>query len=107
MALVNAFQKTITTAGTDEALKASRFVVRNAAVKALAANTGIIYLGAEGVSATTGYPLAAGESIVIAAIDTRGSDGSYDLRTFWANASAGGDKVAVFYNHEEDADPTT
>lgn len=34
-------------------------------VKALAANTGTVYLGASGVTSSTGYPLAAGESVYV------------------------------------------
>lgn len=107
MAIVGSFQKSVTAAGTDEAIQASTFKVRNFAIKALSTNTGIMYVGAEGVSSSTGYPLSAGDAVSASAILTKGSHGSYDLNKVWLDASVNGETVAVFYNCEEDEDPTT
>lgn len=106
MALLDSFQRTVTTAGTEVALKTTTFKVRNFAIKALHANTGFIYVGRNGVTSSTGYPLDAGESVAAAAIMTRGSDGSYDLSQIYIDSSVNGEGVAVFFNFEEDEDPT-
>lgn len=61
-------QKTIAAAGTAEPL-GSQAVNGALAVKALAANTGLIYLGNDGageLAPGSGYELAAGEQVVFA-----------------------------------------
>jgi hypothetical protein len=57
-------QKTVTTAGTRVAL-GDVVVNSSLAIKALAANTGVIYLGDSTVSSTNGFQLAAGEIMLI------------------------------------------
>ena len=57
--------KTVTTAGTEVALTTSKMLKDGVTVKALAANTGTIYVGLNPVTSLTGYPLAAGQSIYI------------------------------------------
>lgn len=64
-AAVYSGQKSVTAAGTDEALAASQALVSGVTVKALHGNTGMIYVGPSGVSSTTGYVLDAGESVFI------------------------------------------
>lgn len=59
-------QKTVTTAGTAEAL-GSESIQGPLMVKALAGNTGYVYLGNDGagdVSSSTGLVLEAGEAVV-------------------------------------------
>ena len=58
-------QKTIASAGTEEAIGASTPLLSGVKVKALAANTGIVYVGANPVTSSTGFALAAGEEVFL------------------------------------------
>ncbi len=58
-------QKTVTAAGTAETLAASQALVTGVYIKALAANTGNIYVGNSDVAAATGFVLAAGDLVFI------------------------------------------
>ncbi len=58
-------KKTVTTAGGAEALAASTSMTHDVSIKALAANTGNVYVGSSSVDSTNGYVLDAGESVVI------------------------------------------
>lgn len=53
---------TVTTAGTRVVLTTTQ-AVKSVTVKALATNTGIIYVGNASVSSTNGFRLAAGEAV--------------------------------------------
>jgi hypothetical protein len=58
-------------------------------IKALPTNTGVVYIGNDGndtVSSTTGFPLSAGDTVVLSA-------GS--LSKVYATSTVNGDKVAV------------
>ena len=55
-------QKTISSAGTQEAL-ASSTTIKSVTIKALAANTNNVYVGDSSVSSSNGFVLVAGESI--------------------------------------------
>lgn len=55
-------KKTVTTAGTRVTLASSQ-AVKSVVIKALAANTGIIYVGDALVASTNGFALAAGETV--------------------------------------------
>ena len=60
-------QTTVTTAGTEVQLNANQ-ACRSVVIKALTANTGIMYVGNNGsnaVASTTGYPLSASEYVVL------------------------------------------
>ena len=59
--------------------------------KALAANSGISYLGVSDVSATNGYELSAGNEIEIS---FRELGGSIAFSSVYVNAASSGDKVA-------------
>jgi hypothetical protein len=81
-------QKTLTTAGTAYAL-GTLTPNESILVKALPTNTGIVYVGNDGddsISSTTGFPLSAGELLVI--------DAGY-LGNIYATSTVNGDKVAV------------
>lgn len=58
-------QKTVTTAGTEVALGASTALTSGVRVKALHANTGYVYVGANPVTSTTGFVLDAGEEVFV------------------------------------------
>ncbi len=55
-------KKTVTTAGTRVTLASSQ-AVKSVTIKALVANTGVIYVGDGSVASTTGFALAPGDSI--------------------------------------------
>jgi hypothetical protein len=57
-------------------------------IKALPANTGVMYVGNDGadaVSSSTGYPLSAGDYVML---ETK------NLNQIWVDASVNGEKVA-------------
>src|SRR5690606_10999760 len=56
-------QTTVTTAGTAEALAASQALTSGVTVKALASNTGVVYVGGSNVDSTNGFELAAGDQV--------------------------------------------
>lgn len=74
---VNNGKTTVTTAGTRVVL-ASSTVVQSVTIKALAANTGTIYVGNSSVSSSNGFQLAAGDtvSLDIANLNTVNIDSS-------------------------------
>lgn len=57
--------KAVTTAGTAVALTTSKNLKSGVTIKALVANTGVIYVGLNPVTSSTGFPLLAGDSIFI------------------------------------------
>lgn len=59
-------RKTIATAGTEEAIATTQALAAGIIyIKALPTNTGYVYVGKDPVTSSTGYPLLAGEEIVI------------------------------------------
>lgn len=75
---------TVTTAGTEVALGASTTLLSGVHVKALSANTGLVYVGANPVTSTTGYQLAAGEEVFIEIAN---------LATIYVDAAVNGEGV--------------
>lgn len=78
-------QKTVTTAGTEVALAASQAILSGVRIKALAANTGIIYVGANPVTSSTGFALAAGEEVFVEVAN---------LATVYIDSSVNGEGVS-------------
>lgn len=79
-------QKTVTSAGTEEALAASQAILSGVRIKALAGNTNNVYVGANPVTSSTGFVLDAGEEVFIEVanlatvfidVDTNGEGVSY------------------------------
>lgn len=62
-------KKTVTTAGTQEALGTSTVLRSGVKVKALHANTNMVYVGGSTVSSTTGFVLDAGEDVFLEIAD--------------------------------------
>jgi hypothetical protein len=88
-------QKTVAAAGTAEALSASNKVQCALAIKGLTANTGLVYIGNDGsgaVSSSTGFPLAAGDTIILEYVD--------DLASIWVDSAVNGEGVAWIALHE-------
>lgn len=80
-------QTTVTTAGTEVILNANQ-PCRSVIIKALAANTGIMYVGNAGdntVSSSTGYPLSKDDYVVLEVLNLNG---------IYVDASVNGEKVA-------------
>lgn len=77
-------QTTVTTAGTKVQLTTSTAETGAVAVRGLTGNTGVVYVGGTGVSASTGYQLDKGESIVIPVSSPS---------LIWVDAATNGDKV--------------
>ncbi len=61
--------KTVTTAGTAVALGNSTQLINGITIKALLANTNIIYIGDSEVSNSSGYELYAGDQVFVACTD--------------------------------------
>lgn len=84
--------KIVTTAGTDEALVASRTLAKWVVLQAQTDNTGVIAVGASGVDATiatgTGVSLAAGETVTLP-VD--------DLADVFVDSTVSGDGVRYTY----------
>lgn len=81
-------QKAVTTAGTAVVL-GSQEIRGSLLLKALPANTGVIYIGNDGandVSSSTGFPLEAGEAMIIETIS--------NLNQLWVDATVNGEGVA-------------
>lgn len=83
------FQTALTTGGTAQ-LVMTGFTgeINTLVIKAMAGNTGKIYLGTSGVSATTGLELSAGDSLSLDAIN---------LSALYFNGGTTADRIAVFW----------
>ena len=81
-------QKAVTTAGTAVQLHASQRANGTLMVKALTANTGLVYLGNVNgtVSSANGMPLAAGEVVVLESVGS--------LADVWLDSAVNGEGVA-------------
>ncbi len=81
-------QTTVTTAGTEVKLHAGLPANCPVMIKALPANTGIMYIGnVDGVlTSATGMPLSAGDAMIY--------DFVGNLNSIWVDASVSGEKVA-------------
>ena len=82
---------TVTTAGTEVQISNTTNRVRKIQAKALAANSGITYLGVSDVSATNGYELSAGNTIEINFADV---GGTIAFSSIYVDAATNGDKVS-------------
>lgn len=77
--------KTVTTPGTEVALAASQALLSGVTLKATATNTGAIFVGPNGVSSATGFPLLAGEILFVE---------TSNLANVYIDAEVGGEGVA-------------
>jgi len=89
--ILDAGTTTVTTAGTEVQISNTTNRVRWIKAKALAANSGIVYIGGSDVSATNGYELSAGNTIEINFAD---SGGTIEFSTIYVDAATNGDKVS-------------
>ena len=84
---VGSGKTTVTTAGTQVVLSSST-ATASVTIKALATNTGYIYVGASTVSSTDGFQLQAGE-VVSMDVD--------NLSDIWIDSSVNGEGVSYIY----------
>jgi len=78
-------QKTVATAGTEEALGGSTTLYSGVRIKALHANTGWVYVGANPVTSATGFVLDAGEECFLEVAN---------LATVYVDVSVNGEGVS-------------
>lgn len=100
---VKSFRKTVTTAGAQEPLSASNLFTEAFVIRALTANTGVIYTG-DSVTATVtdGMFLAAGEANEKAARSvSRGKLEKFNLKLVYMNSSVDGEGAIIEYMVEE------
>ena len=81
---------TIATAGTEQQISNTNNRVRWLKAKALAANSGIVYIGVSDITATNGYELSAGNEIELNFAD---AGGTILWSTVYVDAATNGDKV--------------
>lgn len=91
-----AFQKLVTTAGTSVALYATEKLLPKVKVRALTTNTGAIYIGDSTVSASIGYPLAAGVELDLDDLLSSDSD-VIDISKIYIDSAVNGEGVALIY----------
>ena len=82
---------TVATAGTEVQISNTTNRVRWIQVKALAANSGISYLGVSDVSATNGYELSGGNTHEL---NFGEQGGTVAFSTFYLDVASSGDKVS-------------
>jgi len=81
---------TVSTAGTEQQISNTNNRVRWLKAKALAANSGIVYIGVSDITATNGYELSAGNEIELNFADT---GGTILWSAVYVDAATNGDKV--------------
>jgi predicted amino acid racemase len=89
--ILDAGTTTVSTSGSEQQLSNTVNRVLWIKAKALAANSGISYLGVSDVSTTNGYELSAGNEIEI---NFRELGGSVAFSSIYVDAATNGDKVS-------------
>lgn len=86
----DSFQVTLASAGTAQRIFATTFKseINAGTVKAMAGNSGKIYVGGSDTSATVGFELSAGDGLSLDAINGA---------NLWFDGSSTSDKIAVFW----------
>jgi len=82
---------TVTTSGTEVQISNVTNKVRWIQLKALAANSGIAYVGVSDVTTTNGYELSAGNTLEL---NFGEQGGTVAFSTFYLDAASNGDKVS-------------
>lgn len=93
---------TVSSAGTAVRAKSSTHHTWNVVIQAKNSNTGLIYVGNDGaddISSTEGFQLAAGQSLNLNAELFFSSHVEYvDLSKIWIDADTSGSSVVVMYS---------
>jgi hypothetical protein len=94
--VLKTLHKNVTTAGTRVALSATSKKVKKLKIRALAANTGVMYLGDVTVAAANGYQLPAAAEISL--VDLFSKDGDVvDLAAVYIDSAVNGEGVSLVY----------
>ena len=83
-------EKTVTAAGTSEALSSTSQRVKSLSVIAKADNTGQVYIGGSDVASTTNGGLAPGDSLIIPAVNW------LDLNDVYIDVDVSGDGIDFY-----------
>lgn len=89
--ILDAGTTTVSTAGIEQQLSNTANRVLWLKAKALAANSGIAYLGVSDVSVTNGYELSAGNEIEI---NFKDAGGTIAFSSVYVDVATNGDKVS-------------
>jgi hypothetical protein len=101
---IGSFKRTVTTAGTAVPISATKMLVKKVAIKALAANTGLVGIGQDGandVAAANWFELSAKESCSLEPFELRGTDTTIDLNKVYLDSAVNGEGVCVIYGYDE------
>lgn len=93
--VLKSLQKKTTTAGTAVPLVASKTLAYAVKIKALPTNTGDVYVGQAGVSATNGFALDANDPLDFSAII--GLNAVVDLSKIYVDSGVNAEGVSVSY----------
>ena len=88
--ILDAGTTTVATAGSEQQISNTTNRVLWIKAKALAANSGIAYLGVSDITATNGYELSAGNEVEI---NFRELGGSVAFSSIYVDTATNGDKV--------------
>jgi len=88
--ILDAGTTTVSTAGTEQQISNTTNRVLWIKAKALAANSGIAYIGVSDITATNGYELSAGNEVEI---NFRELGGSVAFSSIYVDTATNGDKV--------------
>ena len=88
--ILDAGTTTVSTAGNEQQIHNTNSRVLWLKAKALAANSGIAYLGVSDVTATNGYELSAGNEVEV---NFKEAGGSVLASSIYVDTAANGDKV--------------
>ena len=88
--ILDAGTTTVSTAGTEQQISNTTNRVLWIKAKALAANSGIAYIGVSDITATNGYELSAGNEVEL---NFRELGGSVAFSSIYVDTATNGDKV--------------
>jgi len=95
---------TIDASGTPEVISTAALYVREAYISAASSNTGLIYIGVSGATATAdaGTTLTKGSGTLVGSVLklgdlSNGASPKINLADIWAGAATNADRVNVFY----------
>lgn len=88
--ILDAGTTTVSTAGTEQQISNTKNRVLWIKAKALAANSGIAYLGVSDITSSNGYELSAGNEVEI---NFKDAGGSVVFSSIYVDAATNGDKV--------------
>jgi hypothetical protein len=89
--------KTVTSAGTAEALVSTRTLVNSITVRALVSNTGNVFFGNSQVDSTQA-PLAAGDILTKTSEEVGGTPIGFDLAQVFIDVSVSGEGADFWYD---------